>query len=214
MKTRNRDPVRLFYSDFDGMSDQKETEDSVTTRGTSTITKSTWKRKRRKVEMAATKRSQGPDRVLSTSPLSSLANSRMSKSALTSSMETTAATSDRAIGSETNRGRGDRHDPGQDQPNRNPRRDHRPFAQSLTPTSATQSETGISSTEVTEEGGTVASYRSPSSSNKPWWRKRKERAGAANMPGKTKRAYRDGHKAGKRVEEAVKLYKSHWRVFN
>ena len=95
----------------------------------------------------------------------------------------------------------------------NPRRDHRPFAQSLAPTSATQSEMGISSTEVTEDG-TVASYRSPSSSNKPWWQKRKETAGAANMPGETERAYKDGHKAGKTVEQAVKLYKSHRRVFN
>ena len=50
----------------------------------------------------------------STGPLSSLADSRASTSALTSSMETTAATSHRATGSETNRGRGDRHDPGQD----------------------------------------------------------------------------------------------------
>ena len=94
------DSVRLFYSAFDGMSDKKETSDSITPGGTPTITKSTWKRKRRKVEMAATMRSRGPDRVPSTSPLASLADSRASTSALTSSVET--ATGDRATGSVTN----------------------------------------------------------------------------------------------------------------
>ena len=46
-------PVRLFYSAFDGMSDHEEAKDFVTPGGTPTITKSTWKRKRRKMEMAA-----------------------------------------------------------------------------------------------------------------------------------------------------------------
>ena len=147
------------------MSDQEETEDSVTPGGTPTITKSTWKRM---MEMAATMRSRGPDRVPSTSPLSSLADSRASTSALTSLVETTTVTGDHATGSETNRGRGDRHDPGQHDRTGNPRCDHHLFAQSLTPTSATQSDTGISSTEVTEEGGTLASNRSPSSPSKPW----------------------------------------------
>ena len=148
---KERGSVRLFYSAFDSMSDQEETEDSVTPGGMPTITKSTWKRKRRKTEMAAKTQSRGPDRVPSTSPLSSLADSRASRSALTSSVETTTATGDRTTGSETNCGRGDRHDPGQDNRTGNPCRDHHLFAQSLTSTFATQSETGISSTEVTEK---------------------------------------------------------------
>ena len=103
--------------------------------------------------MAATMRLRGPDRVPSRSPLSSLADSRVSKSALMSLVETTIATGDCTTSSDTNRGRGDRHDPGQDDGTGNPRCYHHLFAQSLTPTSATQFEMGISSTEVSEEGG-------------------------------------------------------------
>ena len=96
--------------------------------------------------------------------------------ALTSSAETTIATGDCTTSSETNRGHGDRHDPGQDDGTGNPRCYHHLFAHSLTPTPATQFEMSISSTEVSEEGGTVASNRSPSSSNKLWWHKCKETA--------------------------------------
>ena len=47
LREENKDkaPVRLFYSAFNGMSDHLEAKDSVTPGGTPTITKSTWKTK-------------------------------------------------------------------------------------------------------------------------------------------------------------------------
>ena len=70
----------------------------------------------------------------------------------------------------------------------------------VTPTSATQFEMGISSTEVSEEGGTVASNRSPSSSNKLWWHKCKE----------TARLRKCAERRSERTEMATRLERE-WR---